>query len=320
MGKLSKKTILTVCHDAGGAEVVSSFVKKNQKNYHFFCIAEGPAKQIFCRKKLESLIIEFEGKHHISQIFDRIGKIDLVLTGTSWATTLELDFIREAKSQKTKTAAYLDHWANYQERFGYPKANWQTNLPDEIWVGDENAFELAKKKFADWPMRFVPNAFFEEIRQIWRKARKPPKSAEKVILFASEPIDAMKNKSKPGIEIAILEKLLKFLIINFAETKIIIRLHPSENINKYDNIVKKYGKVLKISVQSAKENMHESLTQASAVIGMKSMLLFIAALGGKNVASFLPEKNQHCPLPEARIVKIKKLKQLKKWLKKLNFK
>ena len=55
--KRTKKNILIECHDAGGAEVISAYVKKQKAQYRFLCIARGPAKKIFARKGLSPLVI-----------------------------------------------------------------------------------------------------------------------------------------------------------------------------------------------------------------------------------------------------------------------
>lgn len=316
MNKLNKKIILTVCHDAGGAEVLSSYVKKNRERHQFCCVVSGPAAAIFKRKKLENLIIEFNNKSNIEHIFEQLGEIDLLLAGTGWATGLELEFVKKAKEKKIKTAACLDHWVNYRERFGYPAKGWKINLPDEIWAGDKDALILAKNNFKGLSsVRYVPNLFFEDIKRDWREFKKNHKLGN-AVLFASEPIDAMKYKGQSVEEFIILEKLMKVLVKDFSGINLVIRLHPSEQSDKYRDLIKKYGQTLKISIHSSKENMMQSLLQSSAVIGMKSMFLMVAVICGKKTASFLPSRAHICSLPEERIAKIKNIKLLSNWLKK----
>ena len=48
--KLNRKNILVVAHDAGGAEVVSAWVKKNPQNV-FTYLLQGPAVKIFQKRK-----------------------------------------------------------------------------------------------------------------------------------------------------------------------------------------------------------------------------------------------------------------------------
>ena len=43
-----------------------------------------------------------------------------------------------------KLFAFLDHWVNYQGRFVYKK---RMVLPDEIWVVDKYAENLAQRQF-----------------------------------------------------------------------------------------------------------------------------------------------------------------------------
>lgn len=310
--KKIKKTILTVCNDAGGAEVVSSFVRKNRNKYRFFCVVRGPAVLIFQRKSLRNVMMEFGEADNPALIFEKTGGVALLLTGTSWSTDLELKFINEAKQRNIKTAAYLDHWVNYRERFGYPAPGWKKKLPNEIWVGDKYALAAAKKTFPV-AVKFTPNEFFNDIKKEWR-GYKNVKPNETVILFVSEPMDAMRNKGRSAEEGVILEEVMNLLIKTFPGARLLIRLHPSEPPEKHQELVVKYGQNLKIEVHSSKENMLADLAQVAAVIGMKSMFLVVAALCGKKTSSFLPGGNQNCPLPEKKIVKIKDINKLKSWL------
>lgn len=312
MNKLRKKIILTVCHDAGGAEIISSFVRKNRNKYRFYCVVCGSAIRIFQRKNLSDLMMEFGDEINPARIFERIEKIDLLLVGTSWSTNLELNFIGAAKMRNIKSAAYFDHWVNYREKFGYPAREWMTNLPDEIWVSDKYALAMAKRKFSI-PVRLMSNEFFNDIKNDWQKYKKV-KPRKRTILFASEPIDAMKNRGRSTAERTILKKIINLLAKYFPGVRLIIRLHPSEPAEKYRELIEKYGQDLKIDIHSSKKNMLADLARVGAVIGMKSMFLIVAVLCGKKTASFLPHKNLICPLPYSQIIKIRDLEQLKTWL------
>lgn len=314
-----KNKILVVCHDAGGAEVISAYVKRYFKKYRFFCLLENPATKIFKRKKLNRFLISWKGKKDPARIFDKIKEIDLLLTGVSWTSTFERDFIREAKLRKIRTATYLDHWVNYRERFDYPRPRWQDNLSDEFWVGDEHAYRLAKKQFSNLPIRLVPNLYFKEIRRIYNQTRKcRPWIKRDSILFASEPLKwpAGEGGNKKAVnERQILEIFLKCLSGRFASSRVIIRLHPLERSEKYKNLIKKFKNQLTIVYSTPKEKRtFLDLARSSKVIGMKSMFLALACLCHKEVISFLPDENLHCPLPFASIKRVKKMEQLRKIL------
>ena len=46
------RNILIVAHDAGGAQIISAYIKKFKDKYNFKCLVLGPAISIFKRKKI----------------------------------------------------------------------------------------------------------------------------------------------------------------------------------------------------------------------------------------------------------------------------
>ena len=127
-----------VCYDAGGGEILSSYVKLNNGNY-FYSIM-GPSIDIFKRK------LKVFKNNTLKQI---IPKVDLLICGTSAKSNHELDALKMAKG--IKTICFLDHWTNYSERF--LRADVYT-FPDDFWVSDKYAFDLFKKTF---PKKTVSN-------------------------------------------------------------------------------------------------------------------------------------------------------------------
>ena len=113
-----QKIVGIVCHDAGGAEIVSSYVRLNNLEAKY-CL-EGPAIKVFERKL---------GSIKNKSLLDVIDSVDWLLCGTGWESDLEWNAIQEAKRQKIKTVSFLEHWVNYSERFN---RNGVEILPDEI--------------------------------------------------------------------------------------------------------------------------------------------------------------------------------------------
>lgn len=311
-----KNKILVVCHDAGGAEILSAYVKERRKKAVFYCVVAGPAALIFRRKKIRNLI--FFSQEKASKIFDRFEDIGMLLTGTGWASRMERDFIGEARKRGIKTASFLDHWVNYRERFGYPTNGWKKNLPDEIWVGDQHALLLAKKLFSGRRVKLVSNPFFREVKVEYKKAEKRLGGKGGAILFATEPVNAAMSSfsgenDNSRDEEEVLRLFMECLIKIGWNKGVIIRYHPSENKNKYGKIIDAYGEKLEIQ-RSIGENMYDDLAKSCCVVGMKSMFLTVASLCGKKVVSFLPGKNMYCPLPLGYIEKVKDMEGLKKIL------
>lgn len=307
------KSVLVVCNDAGGAEIISAYIKNNLHNYIFFCVIDGPAKKIFRKKGLKNIVYR---EKDIEKIFN-LKKFDFLLTSIGWSSNLEYKFLKYAQKISLKTVVYMDHWVNYRERFGYPRKNWRNNLPDEIWVGDRYAKKLALEFFPEVKIRYKANEYFKEIKKNFSLFKiKHNYKKKNDFLFISEPVSETLNifgdKNKIFFdEYKILNILLNFFSKNKLK-KIIIRLHPSEDVSKYDTIIRKY-KELKI-VKSVKRNIFDDLISAKRVIGVESMALVVAHLCGKKVFSFFPNKNKKCAIPIKEILKIGDIKNLPKIL------
>lgn len=142
--------ITVVAHDAGGAEILSSWILRTKES--FCLVLAGPAIEIFSRKL---------GNFKNYKLMDALNVSDWVLTGTSWQSNLEKNAIIESKLLKKKVVSFLDHWVNYKERFFL---NDQNVLPDEIWVGDVEAFRIANENFPNSKVLLQENPYFLDIK------------------------------------------------------------------------------------------------------------------------------------------------------------
>ena len=306
MNRKNKK-ILVVCHDAGGAEVVSAWVKKNLRRYHVVCLAVGPAQTIFRRKGLGRYLLTDVSA--AKEMMRGMSIDDSVITGTGWASDVERKFIGYAKKRGIKTASYLDHWVNYRERFGYPGENWQTGLPDEVWVGDLHALRLACRLFGTMTaVKYVPNAYWPDLRRSYQAAKRASKRPSDSLLFIDEPIAAKEGFN----EFVVLQKLLDYLVSKNIKCRVIIRLHPSQPAHKYDTIIKTYRS--RVRFRKAAKTFVQDLIVAKLVIGMQSMAMVNAALCGKQTVSFIPNADANCPMPFKEIIKINDVSKLKKFI------
>src|SRR3954452_10037732 len=146
--------VLVAAHDAGGAEVVSSWLRRGGVLRECSCVAEGPAETVF-RRKLPDL-------DYISRddALRRLPEHDLVLTGTSGLADLERVVIRAAREAGVRSATFLDHWHSYETRF---RCGDSLVLPDEIWVGDDAAMKLAREQFPATTLKYEPDPHMAEV-------------------------------------------------------------------------------------------------------------------------------------------------------------
>ena len=243
--------------DAGGAEILSSWVLNNPGKYKYYL--SGPAIKIF-KSKIKKLKIS-----NLSQCIDFSDTI-LSSTGTS---SFEIKAINKFKQSNKKTIAYLDHWFNYKQRF---LINGRFIKVDEIWVNDDQAFKEAKKYFSDTIIKRKKNYFLIDLIKETQNCKKKKNS----VLYLA---DSKKNlKNKKNIELSIFKSFLKNIYFKkyFKKNiKLIIRVHPNEDPNKYKKIIKRNN-----LIEISKEKLPIDISQSLYIYGNNSMVLYLASQAG----------------------------------------
>ena len=111
-----------------------------------------------------------------------------LISGTGWETCLEHNARIEAKIKSIKSIAVIDHWVNYKERF---KFNNKSCFPNEIWVTDRHAFEIASNIFKNIKIKLLENIYLKnEVEKIksYRRQFKLNDEDNINILYVLEPI------------------------------------------------------------------------------------------------------------------------------------
>ncbi len=171
----TKPRLLVACHDAGGAEVVSSWVQHHRDEWEIETTLDGPAIAVFDRKL--GRLPKWTGD----------SSPDLVLCGTSATAKLEVFTMRMARIAECRCAAYLDHWTNYAQRFD--------QLPDEVWVCDIYAAQLADEELPGANIIVEGNWYLEDMTYEVRCAEHArlglPRNGRRRILYVGEPDRAL---------------------------------------------------------------------------------------------------------------------------------
>lgn len=313
----SKDNVLVYCHDAGGAEIVSAYIKKHAEELNFICRVHGPAEKVFTRKKLKFVPLD-DKIVTADSLLDDVPKLGSIIAEPSWQTPFGIDLIEAAKRRGIRTITYLDHWVNHRQQFGYPRPGWEDRLPDEFWVGDEHADKMARVWFPDKAIKLVPNLYFEEIKDACDIKNRSVSQDPKLILFLSEPISSTINSFGDHEDIVfteteVLESLCEYLAESGSGYRLLIRMHPSEGREKYRSIIDKYSGRLGIEI-SKDTTLPEDLAPATIVIGMDTMALVLALKCGKRAISLMPDPKRACDLPFQEIIKIKKVAELGQYL------
>ena len=301
--ELSNRTTI-VSHDAGGAEVLSSYVRQN--NLDCLYVLEGPALKIFERKlgPIKNISIE-----------DAINQSISIICSTSLQSDIEFSAIKLARDMGKHSIAFLDHWVNYHKRF---VRSGLTVLPDEIWVGDMMALALAKKVFPVTPVTLIDNPYLQDVKQelLAYEKHRPLRLDSIAILYVCEPISehAMLHHGNPRFWGYVEEEALRYFFSNISVLgrsieRILIRPHPSEPIDKYNWMQQEFK--LPIQLGGARPLLEE-IADSDLVVGCESMAMVVALLADKKVISCIPPGGRPCVLPHSKITSLQNILQNKR--------
>jgi hypothetical protein len=284
--------ICLVSHDAGGAEILSSYVRQQKPDCRF--VLAGPAVKIFERKL---------GPLQLSPLEIALADSDSLLCGTSWQSDIEWRAIALARDRGMPSVAFLDHWLNYRERF---MRDGEVHLPDEIWVGDGLARERAEVLFPGCAIRLVDNPYFADLRNELASLKRGPAPADGGlrILYVCEPLREHAllehgNERHWGyVEEDALRYFLSHLdVLGAPVGQIVLRPHPSEKPDKYDWALREFA----LPIVRGGRSLFEEVVDADVVVGCESMAMVIGLLGGRRVLSSVPPGGRACSLPQTGI-------------------
>lgn len=275
------KRIFFASSDPGGANVIAATIRRLSEPtpYRLFTDAHG---------------------HRVSGLADRYEVIepaavsglisaerpDIVFTGTSLVSALELHFLKEGAAHGSRTAAVVDHWTNFSRRFQWPDGTLE--LPEIILVPDRVALSMAAgdglpverlrifghPHFADAAM-FTPTSAREDF---WRGSGVDPSSS--ILLFLSDALsetagDEARAKAQFGYsELSILACLIEALS-GHPEVRLVIRPHPKERAGKFERFL------TQCVALAPSAPLWETIAQSDHVVGMFSSALVEAAAVGR---------------------------------------
>ena len=280
--------MIAVCsHDAGGAEVLSSYVKREKIDCKF-CLG-GPALSIFRRKlgDIENISLD-----------ECLKNSDFVLCSSGWSD-LEWNAINEAKKQSKHIVVFLDHWTGYRARF---QRNGVNQYPDEIWVGDNYALDMAERLFPEIRIKLVNNPYLLDLQdEIVEFPRRLINEQSLRILYVCEPT------SRSGVQANNLKytdhEALEYFFecinsIKKSVEKVCIRPHPSESKEKYNWALDNQNVQVE---KGGKRSLIEEIADSDWIVGRQSMALVVGLIAGKRVMTCIPPNTDPCKLPHREI-------------------
>ncbi|MDD3342352.1 MAG: hypothetical protein PHR87_02120 [Sulfurospirillaceae bacterium] len=297
------KKIALFAHDAGGAEILLELLKASLHvgQFRVFCLADSPCFRLIEAKNIEAYsckIAPIKEEIHAKLFFFNPS---IILYSTGWQNHLEYHFLDYAKEHKLPSLAFLDHWTNYRERFGYPEPNWENNLPSFIVAHDKTSEDKAKELGLPNIIAIKNYALLAQL-----KAFKDTKQSN-TLLFLSEPTAKVAQASFGDTyfwgftEKEVFENILTCKE-KFGCEKIIIRLHPSDSPETYQTIDN--------TIEFSHDTLLEDIANAKIIIGIDTVALYTAYLLGKKVISYIPSDKRECSVPLPQSNQLKSLKNL----------
>jgi hypothetical protein len=277
-----------VCHDAGAANIIiAGLIETGRSNWRAYM--SGPAKKLWDAAYPEVVLCD-----SLNSTLDGAG---LLITGTGWESDIEHQARSLAKSLGVRSVAIIDHWVNYADRVvRHGEVVW----PDEFWVTDVYAMEIAKRTFPGHDVKLVPNRYVEtQLRDI----ALVEKARALELLYVLEPIRAYWGRETLG-EFQALDYFVSQLPALGLPLATLIRLrpHPSDPPEKYNKWIGEHP-MLNIELDNS-INISQSLGRASWVAGCESFALVLALMSGRVVYCTLPPWAPTCRLPHSGLIHI----------------
>lgn len=283
-----------VAHDAGAANLLAAWLSDSRVS-DVYAYLTGPAEAIFARVHPVSV-----GR----KLADVISNCRTVVTGTGWATSVEHDARRLARDAGVRSIAVIDHWTDYRERFS---REGREVLPDEIWVSDAYAGDLARKTFPGLDVVELPNAYLRRQAEAIRALEAPVNERAANVLYLLEPI---RNDWGP------LPRLGEFIALDYfaanlelldlsSDATIRLRPHPSDPPGKYDAWVAAHAD-LKVELD-ATVALDEALAWSGTVVGCQTYAMVVALAAGRRVVCSIPPGMPLCALPMSELTHLAQL-------------
>jgi hypothetical protein len=270
-------TVAVVACDAGGSEILASYILQQGMDAIF--VLAGPAVKIFHQRL---------GNIKIVTLPEALKNCQWVLTSTGWQSDFEWQAIVEGRAANRTVVTFLDHWVNYSERF---IRNGVACYPDEIWVGDIYALELARREFPTQCLFKVENPYFQLFVKEVKALEEPMNYLKKNdVLFVCENVDRDGFHQNDAIRY-FMENLD---CIHHELGRILVRPHPSENVEKYSWVIEEYQGRVELSKGLS---LAEEVAVSGVVVGCSSMAMALAAMAGRRVISCIPDYRFPFTLP-----------------------
>ena len=257
--------------DAGPAQYLSKII--NNIGQEYICFSSKISKITFLENLIYSKTLNFE--------LLKPKEIKFIIVGSPPnKNNLDYELLKWGQKNKIITVLVIEHWTNIEQRVSFIE---KIYFPNQIWVNDNFVKKcLINLNINEKIIKTVGNPVLEK----QTKHNFSNSNQFESILFISEEMNSseINLKSKYGFD---EYEVVRFILNNRElETLLYIKLHPSENKNKYD-VFAQLPNVKIIRKITDKKIMNHSF-----IVGMNSILLLELALRGYFIYSYRPNQKE----------------------------
>jgi len=179
--------------------------------------------------------------------------------------------LRNCLDSKKHVIGVLDHWVNYEMRWGESK-------PREIWVTDEYAFVKAKRTFVNSEIHLKSNYYFKEVEKQFTQNYSYPSNSDALYLCEVQKNIANHHGHQ---SFCVCQDVLR-IRSKFLFKTIFVRPHPSYSVSECMKYFQRSGFV-EVVLTAENENLSTSLARTSNIFGNNTYAMYIASLLKLNV-------------------------------------
>ena len=310
--------ILFFARDPGGANVILPVYMEMKKRHSVCIFAKDFAFKRLQMEKIPVHDIEDECDTNVFEEVDAFLKTvapDALVTGTSLDDFTERYLWKASREQGIKAYAILDQWINLGIRFSrygygqeelYHQHMEHVYLPYKVMVMDEWTKErLLMCGIQDEKIIVTGQPYFDTVYHQFEEAQSKYDKECWNVVFVSEPIsqdydggrtsDLYWGFNEKTIFACLYQAMRQFAECHKRKVRLIIRPHPRERSDNWENIL---GQVQDSSMEivlDAKNGTFDLLKSADLVCGMSSMFLLEAAICNKPIMSIQIGLNRDNP-------------------------
>ena len=278
------QTLFFAAHDTGGGRVLKPIIEAYQRTeYKVIVWAKGPAEAILTYTPWDRSNVD------PATILKELSPT-VVVTGTSASANFESDIWAAARELGIPSVAILDASINLYKRF-------VAGQPDLACVVDNDALHQLKE-IPGFHARInvVGQPHLERIRRLIGPRKDIPRFPPQLVYF-SEPCISAPGETHPiGYEQFIVAEALLPGLANFRGLTLTIKPHPNETTQHWLEWRNRVDIPTHLNVKISISDSIDLMRRTHGVLGLGSMALIEAALGGIPVLALQPGR-RYCPNP-----------------------